>query len=447
MNLINKKIGIWGFGIVGKSVLSYLLQKQVLIEVFDAKPLSSEDQILLQKHHISFYTQPDLQVFLERNEYIIPSPGIDLRPYSAFQHKWIAELDLFAADYHQPIIAITGTIGKTSITHLLGQLLNAAKTKTAVGGNIGIGMLDLLNQESSCALLEVSSFQLELSKTFAPDLAIWTNFFPNHLDRHSNAQEYFDAKYQMIKHQQANQHALIPLALRDSVTVKKPASILSYFSMQPLCDIQLQPNERLYYYDEDTLYLLHDNRQTPLLSKHAIPDISYPENWLIICAALHLRNVSLEVITICVAQLSLPEHRLERIATINEVDFYNDSKSTTAQATLAAVHQLKAKPIHLLLGGLSKGVDRTDLIKQLAGTVYFVYCFGKEADQLHALCARYTIASVSCATLELALDACIQKMRPGDQILFSPAGASFDLFENYMHRGQYFKQLVRKIAV
>ena len=155
MNTAHKKIGIWGLGVVGTSALKYFLLKgEYALEVLDTKHPSQQDQEFLAQHAIPFYLQnSDLILFLERNDSILPSPGIDLQPYQAYQHKWMSELDVFGAEYNKPIIAITGTVGKTSITHLLGQLLNASGLKTSVGGNIGTGMLDLLTIPSDATLL------------------------------------------------------------------------------------------------------------------------------------------------------------------------------------------------------------------------------------------------------------------------------------------------------
>ncbi len=435
-------IGIWGFGVVGKSAYTYLLGKARL-EVLDSKPLSPADRELLAQHGTPSYAQDDLMQFLERNDYIIPSPGINLHPYQAYRHKWLSELDLFAAAYKKPIIAITGTIGKTSTTHLLGQLLNAAGMTTAVGGNIGIGMLDLLAQPSQAALLELSSFQLQLNKSFAPDLAIWTNFFPNHLDRHVNEQEYFDAKAMILAHQTSQHHALLPLTIINRLQSHDRYSFFSVTPPSPDLLQRLTPQNRLYYNEQENILLLHNGNKTVLMPQAALPSISYTENWLIICAALDLLNIPLDIITAYSSTLTLPEHRLEKITTHHAVDIYNDSKSTTPEATLAALAQLNKKPTHLLLGGISKGIDRTPLIQQLKGKVVHIYMFGKEAEQLHALAQACGIASSCHASLDDAVAACLHSMQPGSQMIFSPAGASFDLFSNYIERGNYFKKLIK----
>jgi UDP-N-acetylmuramoylalanine--D-glutamate ligase len=143
-------------------------------------------------------------------------------------------------------------------------------------------------------------------------------------------------------------------------------------------------------------------------------------------------------------QQDLPLHRLEKVATIKGVDFYNDSKSTISASTLAAVTKIQHahRPIILFLGGLSKGVDRSELVRNLAGKVNFIYCFGTEAAQLKGFCEMYNIPASAWEKLDDAFEALTLQMKPHDQVLFSPAGTSFDLFANYQERGDYFKKLV-----
>ncbi len=448
MSIFTKKIGIWGFGVLGQSAVEYLHPRGAHLEVIDSKEYSPEALQLLKEKGITYYQQSDdLVPFLERNEYIVPSSGIDLRPYSAYQHKWITELDFFYAHWQKPIIAITGTVGKTSTTQLLGQLINAHGMQARVGGNIGVGLFDLLQDtQARMAVLELSSFQLEISTTFAPDLAIWTNFFANHLDRHTTLQDYFDAKYNIVVRQREQQKALLPLTLQTIINATHPckSSVAFFTATQPTAQelTALKSQQKLFYLNHDGVMLLEHNTHRLLLPAQQLPTLSFQENWLIICGALHLLNIPLSLLTTTQATLTLPEHRLEKVATHNSIDFYNDSKSTTMEATLAAVQRLQGRPVHLFLGGMGKGVDRTPLIQQLAGKVAYVYCFGKEAEQLHALCTAHNIASSSRPTLESAFEQCCKQVRPQDQVLLSPAGASFDLFANYVERGKRFKELV-----
>lgn len=446
--IISKKIGIWGYGITGKAAVNYLSTQNIELCVLDKALLSNDDQEFLRSKNITQYNQDQLQDFLEQCDYILPSPGIDLRAYTAYQSKWLNELDLFHAAWSKPIIAITGSVGKTTITHLLSIILGFAGKQIATGGNIGTPMLDLLAQQDSndAALLELSSFQLEYIKGFAPSLAIWTNFYPNHLDRHGSEQEYKEAKAKLMAFQTIEQQALIPLNLKESIRTQ---SVVHYFSNHKPSDEQcasLDPEQSIYYFNTDSIMQFKNGTHELVIHRSELPAISYEENWLIICAALNLLGVNIPSMN--TRSLTLPEHRLEYVATINGIDFHNDSKSTTSQSTLAAVNHLylNKRPILLLLGGMGKGVDRAPLIAQLHGKVKKIYCFGKEADHLKALCDAQEIVSESHANLDTAFAACMRDGKTMDQIVLSPAGASFDLFANYIERGIYFKKLVNDLT-
>lgn len=442
MITIDKKIGIWGFGITGKAVVNYLHAQGFELVVMDKKTLSEADIAYLQNKNIPFYSEGELATFLAHCDLILPSPGIDLRSYAQFKHKWLSELDLFYAAWKKPIIAITGSIGKTTITHILSKVLEHTGLKVATGGNIGIPMFDLLTDQDSydIALLEISSFQLELCKQFAPHLAIWTNFYPNHLDRHSSEAEYFNAKATLFAYQTKEDHALVPVALAPQLNIP---STTHYFSLQkPDSFLQSRDHNSAVFFKDQNQFIAH-NTNHPLITCDQLPALSFEENWLIICAALTILKIKLPNF-LTITELSLPEHRLEKIATLNGVDFYNDSKSTTIQSTAAAINRLCSNPILLLLGGLSKGVDRSPLIQEVAGKVKKIYCFGKEAEQLKAMCDMHKVPNSSHVTLDEAVAACKIEMLSGDQVLLSPAGSSYDLFTNYIERGNHFKKLVKE---
>jgi UDP-N-acetylmuramoylalanine--D-glutamate ligase len=451
MNLKNKKIGIWGYGVVGKSVSTFLHAQGYTLEVMNKQELTKSQQEELVAKKINFCTQGDHPAFFERNDYIIPSPGIDLRPYyHKYQNKWISELDLFSAYFKKPIIGITGSVGKTTITHALSDILSQYGKRVSAGGNIGTACLDLVAKQTSIdsAVLELSSFQLAYIQTFAPDLAIWTNIHPNHLDWHNSMEDYFDAKLNILAHQKPHQRALVPLELRKDILKKNiVTNTLHYFSKDApsKTDLeQLQPDSTLFYIDNNTVTLYKNGDIQSLIELSMLPPITFTQNWLIICGALALLGYDLNQLPAAAQNIQLPEHRLEKISNPHGFDIYNDSKATTTAATLAAVEQFKNRPIILLLGGLSKGADRSDLIKQIAGTVKYVYCFGQEAQLLHTLCAQHSIPSCAYNTLEETVTTCLHNSSLGDVILFSPSGSSFDLFKNYEDRGAQFKAMVKK---
>lgn len=449
---MRQKIGIWGLGVVGKSVVKHVANHNCLLQVTDKRHPSEEEAQLLYKHNATYVPYENLVEFLEHNDIIIPSPGIDLRPYSQFAHKWVTELDLFYKAWHKPIIAVTGTIGKTSIVHLLTKILEHYEIKPATGGNIGLGMLDLISHKENydTALLELSSFQLEHTTTFTPDIAVWTNLYPNHLDRHGSLEDYFNAKYKLIARQQVDQQALINWQLASDVLAQKESSERSFSFF---CSTEVTDQELASLRSQDILYRLNDKQQVlkhtftgqqVLFDTSHLPPLSYKANWLILIALCDMLFLSLEKL-ITLTNLDIPPHRLSLVATRNGVQFYNDSKSTIPQATLAAVDQLHHAPIHLLLGGVSKGVDRKPLIAQLCNKVATIACFGGEAQELYNECIAQGIPASAHTTLEEACTTCIKNAQSGDIILLSPAGASFDLFKNYQERGERFEHIVKSL--
>ncbi|MFI5332937.1 MAG: UDP-N-acetylmuramoyl-L-alanine--D-glutamate ligase [Candidatus Babeliales bacterium] len=450
MEFKNKNIGIWGLGVVGTSAVRYLHAQGAHLQVLDNRILSGEETAFLAQYSIAWFNADKLLPFLEHNEFILPSPGIDLRPYAHYQSKWLSELDIFAAAYKKPIIAITGSIGKTSVTHLLSTILST-QFQVATGGNIGTAMFDLLATPSDIAVLEVSSFQLDLCQSFAPDLAILTNFYPNHLDRHGTEDEYFRAKGKIFSQQKEHQKTLLPLNLYKKIyPLGQPARAnTAIFSLSRPTDMELtaiDPALAIFYIENNYIVLHHNYGEQKLIALSDLPEASFIENWLIICSALHMLNVRLDSLGDIKNSLTVPEHRLEKVATINDIIFYNDSKSTTPQSTLAAITQLQGKPIHLFVGGISKGIKREDFIKQLHGQVKQVHCFGKEREQLYSWCMQAAIPATCSTTLEEAFATCAKQSAPGEQIVFSPAGASFDLFKDYKERGNKFKDLVKKLT-
>lgn len=446
--MIRKKIGIWGFGISGQATTQFLCSQGNHVSVFDTKNISPETIDYFKKNNIEWYGANQFDAFIDHNDLIIPSPGINITPYSQYQYKWLPELDLFFNHYTKPIIAITGSIGKTSITTILAHLLQQLGKKIQIGGNIGIGLCDLLTNQNSAeyAVLEVSSFQLELSKVFAPLLSIWTNLYPNHLDRHETMSNYFNAKLKILMHQTHNQMALIPFDLykENRQAFENIATILHFFSpTKPSVEKLsfLRPNSYLYYINDDKKIVKYHHTYEEVVSTSSIPSFSYPENWLIVTASLNILGCQLPETISLEEKL---EHRLEKIETFNEIDIYNDSKSTIMESTIAAVKELNNRPILLLIGGISKGTDRSTTMKQLQDkNIKHIFCFGKEALQLQSYAQAYGLNATAYEQLDQAVLDAFSYSKNSDQILFSPGGASFDLFTDYKHRGNYFKNLIK----
>ncbi len=448
-NFRHKKIGIWGFGVVGQSALTYFDQENVAsIQILDSKQLSlpttkTQTMTILQN-------EESIQDFLKNNDFILASPGIKLHDYqNKFAHKFINELDILQEQATCSVIAITGTVGKTSITHLLEKIIKHSNQNTIAAGNIGYPMLSLLSNPKEIAIIELSSFQLQPIRSFAPDLAIFTNFFANHLDHHQSIEEYFTAKCNILKHQHENQFSLIPLDLVNEIgQITRPKNNWIFFNAtKPSADILDQYiDHKIYYLENKIIYKTHQGIKNQIFDCNSLPPLTFDTNWLVIIAACDIYKIDLATIAPIVQNLALPDHRVQKVGSWQGSNFYNDSKATVWQATLQAVQSMGNKPIKLFVGGLSKGADRTPLFQALAGKNIEIYAFGKEADQLAELCLQFSIKHSSHPTLDSAWIACINNLTTPHEILFSPGGSSFDLFADYKARGDYFSCLVNNFC-
>jgi UDP-N-acetylmuramoylalanine--D-glutamate ligase len=447
MNFSNLTIGIFGRGITGMALCRFFADKAKNIILMDLGTPTTEEQATLEALGIRFIPQSDYAYFFAQVDLFVPSPGIDLSLWQFPQEKLLSELDLFSRFWQGRIIAITGSVGKTTITSALHHLLTVQHQSAVLGGNIGIGMADLLtsahNTPDTYAVLELSSFQLEQARSFAPDLALVTNIVPNHLDRHKTLQAYCAAKYAISKRQRAESITLLPAELLatwtalDQQTHRKQATYRTFGSPQDQADYQLLPDGSI----------MNAKTGHTLTPSSQIPESSFKQNWLIIAATLDLLGCSAARLKDSCASFELPAHRCSKILTHNEVDYINDSKATVPESTLAAIAQIDPKrTIFLLLGGISKGIDRTSLIANLPTHVQHIYCFGGERAQLLAICEKVGKQASAYSTMEEAVQAAHAEALPGTTVLLSPAGASLDLFRNYQERGKRFEDLARKLC-
>lgn len=444
----NKHIGIWGYGITGAAAVDYFESQRVRqITICDAKPLSPTIHTALVQKNIIVRDASELELFLEEVDYIVKSPGISCNNLSAhYIAKIIPEFNIFAASWRGPIVAITGTVGKTTVTSLLHQLLCGLQKSSVAGGNIGTSMLRLLTEctLSEYAIIELSSFQTELGIAVAPDLAIITNIYPNHLDRHGSFENYRTAKLELIRFQNNHQKALLPLSCASVIQRSQEDHNYAWFSLH-----KPSSSEREHCASHDTWYYIEDNyivreqyQQTTVIGPRQPTTITFVENIVILTAAIDLLGLTLEPATW--NNVTIPAHRLAPVATHRSITFFNDSKSTVPAATLAAIQQIAPHKPVLFIGGISKGVDRKPFIQQLRGNITLAVCFGNESEQLAAWCTEYHIPAYAESTLETAYKRYIQQhAQVGDYVLFSPAGASYDLFKNYVERGEQFVELVQ----
>jgi len=387
------------------------------------------------------HTQP---TFLQQ-DLIVPSPGV---PYgmpflAAARDKGVevwSEVELAWRFLRGKLVGITGSNGKTTTTALTGHLFEVAGVPTIVAGNIGTPLISRADtsSEATITVAELSSFQLENIAAFRPDIGTILNLTPDHLDRHASLDEYGRAKARMFENQTASDAAILnadDLALAPYVPHTPQ---VFWFS-------RLQPVEQGAYLRGEEIVFRRHGKETILLRR---ADIGLRgdhnvENVLAAACMAHLAAVEPGAIAEGVRTFAGVEHRLEFVAEINGVKFFNDSKATNVDATLKAIDAFPGRLL-ILLGGKDKGGDFTLLAKPLAQHRSTVLLIGTASDkiekQLHG-----AVDMIRAETIAQAIGLAFEQARPGDTVLLAPACASFDQFQNYEHRGRVFKQLVRDL--
>ncbi len=378
---------------------------------------------------------------------IIPSPGVpaDDPLLAKARSKGItiwSEIELAYRFLEGELIGITGSNGKTTTTTLVHHILKAAGKKAILAGNVGtplIACVELMNSET-VSVVELSSFQLELTDKFRPDIAVFLNLTPDHLDRHKTLESYAAAKARIFAKQTELDAAV--LNADDAPTValapKKKAQVF-WFSRKKLVD------QGACVRGENVVIVHHGKQEfamkiaeIPLAGAHNL------ENVLAAATAARLAGVDAVTIGNAVKSFSGVEHRLEFVTEIGGVRYYNDSKATNVDATLKALDAFPGR-ILVILGGKDKGSDYTVLQKPLREKAILALLIGAAADKIENQIAG-SVAIERAGTLQHAVEVASQAAKMGDVVLLAPACASFDQFEDYEHRGRVFKELVHKLG-
>jgi UDP-N-acetylmuramoylalanine--D-glutamate ligase len=386
--------------------------------------------------------------FLEQ-DLIVVSPGVpaNIPALAAARKKGIAiwsEIELAWRYLRGKLVAITGSNGKTTTTSLVGHILRTSNISTHVGGNIGTPLLSFVERSSDTdvTVAEVSSFQLETVDAFRPEIGVMLNLTPDHLDRHATFEDYAAAKMRMFENQLERDWAVLN-ADDPEVTKRTPAKPkLCWFSRQKRVAVgAFLLNDNIMFRNEGFEVELAKRSQIPLRGEHNL------ENVLAACAASYLAGATPAAIAKGVKTFQAVEHRLEFVAEIGGVEFFNDSKATNVDA---AVKALEAFPsgLRVILGGKDKGSPYTPLVPLLKERARQVLLIGAAAPKIaDDLAELGTVVPIERAdTLERAVHLAYRSAEAGDTVLLAPACSSFDQFENYEHRGRTFKQVVQQLA-
>ena len=449
MEINNKRVLVVGLGKSGVASALFLKARGARVTVSDAKPedeLGEEIPALLD-HGIAVETGGHGERTFRGQDLIVVSPGVAIDSPPLVQARTlgetvIGETELAAQFLPGRIVAITGSNGKTTTTTLAGEIVAAGGYPTLVGGNIGTPAISLVERATpeTIVVLEVSSFQLETIHTFRPRIAVVLNVTPDHLDRHRTFAAYTDAKARIFENQQAEDFAVLnaddPTCVRLASRTRAP---VFWFSRKK------EVKQGAYVHDGRIFSRdASGQREIMLVSEIPLKGAHNVENVLAAVCVGVLMRCEPERIRKTIRDFRAVEHRLEYVATIRGVEYYNDSKATNVDATIKALESFPAN-VHLILGGKDKGSDYTVLNDLLRQRVKRVYTIGAAAGKIESQ-IKGTVEIVHAETLEAAVKRAAAAAQPGDIVLLAPACASFDQFQNYEHRGRVFKEVVSGLA-
>jgi len=445
----NKRVLVVGLGKSGVASALFLKARGARVTVSDAKPPDQlEDEIpALLDHGIAVETGGHGERTFHGQDLIVVSPGVPTDAPSLVQARAlgesvIGEIELAAQFFPGPIVAITGSNGKTTTTTLTGDIMSAGGFRAVVGGNIGTPAISLVEGATAdtIAVLEVSSFQLETIQTFRPRVAVVLNVTPDHLDRHRTFAAYTDAKARIFENQRSDDFTVLnaddPTCVE--LAARTRAAVFWFSRSKEVKQGVFVDDGRIFFRDHSGQKEIMLVAEIPLKGTHNVENVlaAVCAGALLHCEHGHIRQA--------VRQFKAVEHRLEYVATVRDVEYYNDSKATNVDATIKALESFPAN-IHLILGGKDKGSDYSVLRDLLRQRVKSVYTIGAAAAKIESQ-VKGAAEIVSSQTLKNAIKSAAEAARPGDIVLLAPACASFDQFRSYEHRGKVFKEVVAQLA-
>jgi UDP-N-acetylmuramoylalanine--D-glutamate ligase len=457
VELEGKSAVVVGMARSGVAAAEFLLGRGARVVATDRKPaaeLPPEVRGLKQKgaklalgaHDAATFTGADL---------VVVSPGVpwDLPELVGARRAGVevmAELELGFRCLEGTVAAITGTKGKSTTTAALGAMLRQAGRDVRVGGNIGEAVTGLVEGSTADTIfvLEVSSFQLEGTQHFHPQVAVFLNLSPDHLDRHASIEEYAQAKARIFRNQAADDWAVVNADDPGVLALARQgrAQMLPFY---PRRGVTL-PDERrgasAYFADEEAQLRRRGAVETLFpLSAVRLPGAHLAGDLLAAAAAARLLGAAPEAVEAAVRDFSGVEHVLERVADIGGVAFFNDSKATNVESARKSIEAF-AGPLLVVIGGRYKGGDFHELAAPLATRGKAVLAIGEAKDRIVAALGS-SLPVIPCGSLAEAVDKAWAEAERGDTILLAPACSSFDMFEDYAARGRAFKEEVRRLEL
>ena len=381
---------------------------------------------------------------------VVVSPGVpwdqpELRAARESGADVMAEIELAFRHLRGRLAAITGTKGKSTTTAALGAVLREAGLDARVGGNIGSPLIGLVegSTEQTVFAVEVSSFQLEGTTRFRPDVAVWINLSPDHLDRHSSLESYVAAKARLFARQNDSDWAVVNAD--DPVVLDQARRARARLLPFRVTGEPLEEGEGAFFRDGGA-WMRRDGAEERLfgLADVRVPGRHLAGDLLVAAATARLLGVDVDAVARGVAAFRGVEHVLEHVATIDGVAFYNDSKATNVAAAMRSLEAFDGRVL-VILGGRYKGGDLALLAPRLKARDSRVLAIGEARGEIAAALGDH-VPVEACPSLRDAIEGARGRAVPGDTVLLAPACASFDMFTDYAERGRRFKEEVRRLA-
>jgi UDP-N-acetylmuramoylalanine--D-glutamate ligase len=443
-----------GIGISNLPLIRYLLAKGARVIACDKKSEAElgERALELRRRGVELSTGPTYLEPLAQHDLIFLTPGIPkhLPEIAAARDRGatiLGEIGLVMASCRAPVIGITGSAGKTTTTTLIGEIMKASGRETYVGGNIGTPLIEQVESipESAAAVLELSSFQLQLTGGRSPQLSVITNISPNHLDVHASMEEYIEAKKNIFRFQRPH----------ETVILNYGDPLVRSFAGEALGRVVFfwregdPGTETCAFIRGDEVIFRYQGREYPVMKVWEIQLLGRhnQENVLAAVAAAFLAGAGLHAIRSVITRFTGVEHRLEPVREVDGARWYNDSKATSPAEAVAALETLEA-PIVLIAGGSDKGIPFDPIAPLVAQKVKALILTGPTAPKIEQAvrAGGYTGPVHHAAGMAEAVQLARQAAAPGDNVVLSPACASFDAYRNFEERGRHFKQLVNELG-
>jgi UDP-N-acetylmuramoylalanine--D-glutamate ligase len=447
----SSQISVFGAGRSGRAVAGLLSRMGLSVFVSDTDELDAQTRVEFEQSGIGF-EEGGHSPRAEEADFIVVSPGV--KDSSLIMHRVLtrgipcySEIEVASWYCSSPIVAITGSNGKTTTTLLTGSIFDRAGIKTWIAGNIGTPFAGIADRtaDGDVVVLEVSSFQLDHIDRFRPDVAVLTNITPDHLDRYDNSMEHYANSKKRIFANQGPADTLVYNLEDDRIAECLPTGKAS--GGPRLLGFSTEDTSGAAgFIRDDTLYLNTEQTDEVLMQKSelALRGRHNASNALAAAVAARVMEVRTEDVRNSLASFEGVPHRLEFVREVDGVEYINDSKATNVNAVWYALESY-SQPVVLIAGGRDKGNDYSELCELVSNRVRVLISVGEAASAIDSQLGPHVDQRVLAESMEDAVRYAALLSRAGEVVLLSPGCASFDMFENFEHRGDTFKHLVSNL--